>query len=233
MLLVFTMTSCTEDTPSPIMPGGNKSENSVSTSSTNSTESDTTSDPTNVDEPSITETDSNTITTPTSQNSDSGGKTTTTTKATTKPTSKATTKVPITTKAPTKAPTTTKATQAPVGRTWKYEAAMSDELFKLVNDYRASQSVAKLAYDSTCAAGAKTRAEYNAKNDILSDHGLSQIGTGGNTKNTAQGLFENWKNSPKHRQNMIETFFIEGGGAIYSDSRGYFYAIFQFSDGWD
>lgn len=131
----------------------------------------------------------------------------------------------------TKITSTTSTTKKPV-RTWEYEGDMSDELFKLVNDYRASQGVAKLTYDPECANGAKTRSEYNAKNQILAAHEVAQIGTGGAISKTPQAMFENWKNSEGHRKSMLRTEEIMGGAAIYSDSNGYYYAIFQFSDGW-
>jgi len=109
-------------------------------------------------------------------------------------------------------------------RTCVYNAVLSDQVFTLVNNFRAENSVAKLTYNATNAGYAKAQAEYNAVNDVAdkAQHTSRQIGacgTGINTRGGASAIpsiaLTNWQNSAGHRTNMLNEKFTLGGVAVY------------------
>jgi uncharacterized protein YkwD len=116
-------------------------------------------------------------------------------------------------------------TQPPANvRTCVYNAELSNQVFQLVNDFRAENGVAKLTYNATNAGYAKAQAEYNAVNDVedMAQHTSRQIGacgTGINTRGGASAIptiaVTNWQNSAGHRKNMLDPQFDIGGVAVY------------------
>ncbi|MDU4882539.1 MAG: CAP domain-containing protein [Clostridium celatum] len=113
--------------------------------------------------------------------------------------------------------------QAPV-RTWEYMSSMSDELFRLISDYRVSNGLCGLTYDASIQQKAKTRAEYNAKNST-SGHDDSQISITTGLDSTPQEFLQCWINSPDHNNYMLNSLLTRGGVAVYKDSNDYYYIV--------
>lgn len=115
-------------------------------------------------------------------------------------------------------------------RTWQYMSSLSQQTFNALNNYRTSHGVKELKYSSSCANGAKSQAESNAKNRNAG-HGYYQISyVGGGS--SASSYINAWANSAGHKKNMLDKDMVEGGVAVYKDSDGVYYTVVQFGDDW-
>lgn len=139
-------------------------------------------------------------------------------------------------------------------------AQVADQIVYLLNQYRQSQGKAILTRDSALMAGALERAQDEAQaiNDhggdiMVADHtnangtsfdlspGLigTQVGgenlavRSGGTDNSAQvasKLMTQWKNSPGHNENMLDSSFSRIGVGVVRTKNGYYVAVQDF--GW-
>ncbi|MBM7835623.1 CAP domain-containing protein [Clostridium sardiniense] len=115
-------------------------------------------------------------------------------------------------------------------RTWQYMSSLSQQTFNALNNYRTSHGVKALKHSSSCASGAKSQAESNAKNRNAG-HGYYQISyVGGGS--SASSYINAWANSAGHKKNMLDKDMVEGGVAVYKDSDGVYYVVAQFGDDW-
>ena len=115
-------------------------------------------------------------------------------------------------------------------RTWQYMSSLSQQTFNALNNYRTSHGVKALKYSSSCASGAKSRAEYNAKNKVVG-HDTFQIALG-STSGTANSFINQWTSSSNHKRNILDDKMVDGAVAVYKDSDGYYYVVAQFGDDW-
>lgn len=116
-------------------------------------------------------------------------------------------------------------------RTWEYMSSMSDELFGLLNNYRVSNGLSALTYDSSIQEKARARAEYNAENET-SGHDYYQISITTGLDSTPQEFLQCWINSPDHNNYMLNSLLTRGGVAIYKDSNDYYYIVAGLATDW-
>lgn len=116
-------------------------------------------------------------------------------------------------------------------RTCVYDEALSKEVFKLVNAFRAENGVPMLNYNADCVGIAYRQAEYNSVEQISDRayHGIGQCGAGAplypdsKIKEIPPEIVEAWKISPAHRNALVDLYgendeYIpntEGGCAVF------------------
>jgi uncharacterized protein YkwD len=118
-----------------------------------------------------------------------------------------------------------------------------------VNDYRRSQGLQAVAPDAKLAEAARQLAEYMARTGtfahdadgrqpwdravqngyqycVISENIAYLYGS--TNAEVASRLFEGWKASPGHRQNMLDARVVDTGIVIARGATGYFYAVQMF-----
>ncbi len=169
---------------------------------------------------------------------------TTKTPVTEKPT-KATTKAPVTekpTQATTKAPVTEKTTEVTTNAP-NVNNSMAQQVLNLVNNARAQNGLSVLKLNNNLSAVAQKKAEDMKKNNYFShtsptygspfnmmkNAGISYKTAGENIaygQKTAQAVFNDWMNSPGHRQNILGKSYKEMGLGVTSGGRMYWSQMF-------
>jgi len=92
-----------------------------------------------------------------------------------------------------------------------FDKKLSDEVFRLINNFRVENGLAELKYNEACAGYAYWQAEYNAVEDVphKSHHMDEQNGAAGtlysnpDTRKIPAMVVDGWKNSPGHRDAML------------------------------
>ena len=210
-------------------PSANKK---LSNSSSSSNKPSTTTKPSN----SSSSSSKPSTTTKPSNSSSSSNKPSTTTKpsnsssSSSKPSAN---KKPSTSSSSNSKPSTTKpsnSSNSSSTRTWQYMSSLSKETFNALNEFRKANGVATLKYSSSEQSRANSVAEECAKNSYIR-HDLMQISLG-NEIGTPSSFINQWSNSSSHRNSMLESAFVEGAVSVYKDSKGYYYVVASFGDGW-
>ena len=116
-------------------------------------------------------------------------------------------------------------------RTWEYQAGMSNELLNLINDYRTSKGLHALAYSNKLASDVKQHCEEMAQNGTsfhkTYPNSFAQNVFSGNTVSSASGILGKWKASSGHNMALLDEDITEGVCAVYRDSDGDYYAVFD------
>ena len=115
-------------------------------------------------------------------------------------------------------------------RTWEYQAGMSSELLNLISDFRQANGLNRLNHSGAMAQATKQHCEEMAKNGATfhkDDAGewVQNVAMGTNV--SAQGILNMWKASSGHRQALLDEDITEGVCAVYRDSDGDYYAVFN------
>lgn len=115
-------------------------------------------------------------------------------------------------------------------RTWEYQAGMSSELLNLINNYRTSQGLHALAYSNKLAGDVKQHCEEMAQKGYTfhKTYAESCAQNVAKTRNaTAQEFLNMWKASSGHNMALLDEDITEGVCAVYKDSDGDYYAVFD------
>ncbi|EGS9999615.1 hypothetical protein I9Y31_001875 [Clostridium perfringens] len=116
-------------------------------------------------------------------------------------------------------------------RTWEYQSGMSSELLNLINNYRTSQGLHALAYSNKLAGDVKQHCEEMAQNGTsfhkTYPNSFAQNVFSGNTVSSASGILGKWKASSGHNMALLDEDITEGVCAVYKDSDGDYYAVFD------
>ena len=117
-------------------------------------------------------------------------------------------------------------------RTWAYDQAVSNQVENLINQFRKENGLPAITGTATTNQQAKDLAYKLAKNRT-SEHGEAEMGSmlyGGNksSNEVAQEIFTQFKNSPTHRADMLQKYYVNMSVATYKASTGYYYTGVQF-----
>ena len=115
-------------------------------------------------------------------------------------------------------------------RTWEYQAGMSNELLNLINNYRTSQGLHALAYSNKLVGDVKQHCEEMAQKGYTfhKTYAESCAQNVAKTRNaTAQEFLNMWKASSGHNMALLDEDITEGVCAVYKDSDGDYYAVFD------
>ena len=115
-------------------------------------------------------------------------------------------------------------------RTWEYQSGMSSELLNLISDFRQANGLNRLNHSGTMAQATKQHCEEMAQNGATfhkndADEWVQNVAMGTNV--SAQGILNMWKASSGHRQALLDKDIKEGVCAVYRDSDGDYYAVFN------
>ncbi|EGT0000779.1 hypothetical protein I9Y31_003099 [Clostridium perfringens] len=115
-------------------------------------------------------------------------------------------------------------------RTWEYQAGMSSELLNLISDFRQANGLNRLNHSGAMAQATKQHCEEMAQNGATfhkddADEWVQNVAMGTNV--SAQGILNMWKASSGHRQALLDEDITEGVCAVYKDSDGDYYAVFN------
>lgn len=115
-------------------------------------------------------------------------------------------------------------------RTWEYQAGMSNELLNLISDFRQANGLNRLNHSGAMAQATKQHCEEMAQNGATfhkndADEWVQNVAMGTNV--SAQGILNMWKASSGHRQALLDEDITEGVCAVYKDSDGDYYAVFN------
>ncbi|XZM35318.1 CAP domain-containing protein (plasmid) [Clostridium perfringens] len=115
-------------------------------------------------------------------------------------------------------------------RTWEYQAEMSNELLNLISDFRQANGLNTLNHSGAMAQATKQHCEEMAQNGATfhkddADEWVQNVAMGTNV--SAQGILNMWKASSGHRQALLDKDIKEGVCAVYRDSDGDYYAVFN------
>lgn len=116
-------------------------------------------------------------------------------------------------------------------RTWEYQFGMSSELLNLISDFRQANGLNRLNHSGAMAQATKQHCEEMAKNGTSfhkndADEWVQNVFSG-NTVSTSNGILEKWKASSGHKQALLDEDITEGVCAVYKDSDGDYYAVFN------
>uniref|UniRef100_UPI0024BCDF3D CAP domain-containing protein n=1 Tax=Clostridium perfringens TaxID=1502 RepID=UPI0024BCDF3D len=116
-------------------------------------------------------------------------------------------------------------------RTWEYQAGMSSELLNLISDFRQANGLNRLNHSGAMAQATKQHCEEMAKNGTSfhkddADEWVQNVFSG-DTVSSSSGILEKWKASSGHRQALLDEDITEGVCAVYKDSDGRYYAVFN------
>ncbi|MFH5911265.1 CAP domain-containing protein [Clostridium perfringens] len=116
-------------------------------------------------------------------------------------------------------------------RTWEYQSGMSSELLNLISDFRQANGLNRLNHSGAMAQATKQHCEEMAQNGTSfhkndADEWVQNVFSG-NTVSTSSGILEKWKASSGHRQALLDEDITEGVCAVYRDSDGDYYAVFN------
>ncbi|WP_338730419.1 CAP domain-containing protein [Clostridium perfringens] len=115
-------------------------------------------------------------------------------------------------------------------RTWEYQEGMSNELLNLISDFRQANGLNRLNHSGAMAQATKQHCEEMAQNGATfhkndADEWVQNVAMGTNV--SAQGILNMWKASSGHRQALLDEDITEGVCAVYKDSDGDYYAVFN------
>ncbi len=115
-------------------------------------------------------------------------------------------------------------------RTWEYQSGMSSELLNLISDFRQANGLNRLNYSGAMAQATKQHCEEMAQNGATfhkddADEWVQNVAKTHNA--TAQEFLNMWKASSGHRQALLDEDITEGVCAVYRDSDGDYYAVFN------
>lgn len=116
-------------------------------------------------------------------------------------------------------------------RTWEYQAGMSSELLNLISDFRQANGLNRLNHSGAMAQATKQHCEEMAQNGTSfhkddADEWVQNVFSG-DTVSTSSGILEKWKASSGHKQALLDEDITEGVCAVYKDSDGRYYAVFN------
>ncbi len=116
-------------------------------------------------------------------------------------------------------------------RTWEYQTGMSSELLNLISDFRQANGLNRLNHSGAMAQATKQHCEEMAKNGTSfhkddADEWVQNVFSG-DTVSTSSGILEKWKASSGHRQALLDEDITEGVCAVYKDTDGRYYAVFN------
>ncbi|EGS9999351.1 hypothetical protein I9Y31_001592 [Clostridium perfringens] len=116
-------------------------------------------------------------------------------------------------------------------RTWEYQAGMSSELLNLISDFRQANGLNRLNHSGAMAQATKQHCEEMAQNGTSfhkddADEWVQNVFSG-DTVSTSSGILEKWKASSGHKQALLDEDITEGVCAVYKDSNGRYYAVFN------
>lgn len=116
-------------------------------------------------------------------------------------------------------------------RTWEYQAGMSNELLNLISDFRQANGLNRLNHSGAMAQATKQHCEEMAQNGTSfhkddADEWVQNVFSG-DTVSTSSGILEKWKASSGHRQALLDEDITEGVCAVYKDTDGRYYAVFN------
>ena len=115
----------------------------------------------------------------------------------------------------------------------QYMDAMTQQLWSEYNTYRQSLGLNPLKWSDKYAEWTKNHAEEMAKNNTGSYHksypeGGQVVGNNSSKNLSASKILQQFKNSPKHNQNITEADLTEGACAVYKSSDGDYYFTIGF-----
>ncbi|EGT0001012.1 hypothetical protein I9Y31_003345 [Clostridium perfringens] len=115
-------------------------------------------------------------------------------------------------------------------RTWEYQSGMSNELLNLISDFRQANGLNRLNHSGAMAQATKQHCEEMAQNGATfhkndADEWVQNVAKTNNA--TAQEFLNMWKASSGHRQALLDEDITEGVCAVYRDSDGDYYAVFN------
>ena len=118
-------------------------------------------------------------------------------------------------------------------KTVKYMAEMSQQLWSDYNAYRQSLGLNTLKWSDKYATWTKQHTEEMAKKNTGSYHKTypegGQVVRNNSSKNlTASAILQQFKNSPKHNENITEPDLTEGACAVYMSTDGDYYFTIGF-----
>ncbi|MBO3323858.1 CAP domain-containing protein [Clostridium perfringens] len=115
-------------------------------------------------------------------------------------------------------------------RTWEYQSGISSELLNLISDFRQANGLNRLNHSGAMAQATKQHCEEMAQNGATfhkNDAGEWVQNVAKTHNATASEFLEMWKASSGHRQALLDEDITEGVCAIYRDSDGDYYAVFN------
>ena len=116
-------------------------------------------------------------------------------------------------------------------RTWEYQEGMTQQLWSEFNAYRQSKGLNALTWSGKYASWTKTHCEEMAKKEdaFHGDYpeGGDVTGYNGSSMN-ANKILNQFKNSPQHNKNILDSELTEGACAVYKDSLGKYYFVIGF-----
>ena len=132
---------------------------------------------------------------------------------------------------PTEKPQEQKPIEKP--KTVKYMAEMSQQLWSEYNAYRQSLGLNTLKWSDKYATWTKQHTEEMAKKNTGSyhkpyDEGGQVVGNNSSKNLTASAILQQFKNSPKHNENITEPDLTEGACAVYMSTDGDYYFTIGF-----
>ncbi|XZM35171.1 CAP domain-containing protein (plasmid) [Clostridium perfringens] len=115
-------------------------------------------------------------------------------------------------------------------RTWEYQNGISSELLNLISDFRQANGLNRLNHSGAMAQATKQHCEEMAQNGATfhkndADEWVQNVAKTNNA--TAQEFLNMWKASSGHRQALLDEDITEGVCAVYRDSDGDYYAVFN------
>lgn len=118
-------------------------------------------------------------------------------------------------------------------KTVKYMAEMSQQLWSDYNAYRQSLGLNTLKWSDKYATWTKQHTEEMAKKNTGSYHktypeGGQVVGNNSSKNLTASAILQQFKNSPKHNENITEPDLTEGACAVYISADGDYYFTIGF-----
>lgn len=133
---------------------------------------------------------------------------------------------------PSSKPEESKPVEKPVA-TVQYMDAMTQQLWSNYNAYRQSLGLNPLKWSGKYAGWTKSHCEEMAKKGDRSYHkdypeGGQVVGHNSAKNLTASDILQQFKNSPKHNENITEADLTEGACAVYKSADGGYYFVIGF-----
>ncbi|PWX28705.1 hypothetical protein CYK93_16930, partial [Clostridium perfringens] len=115
----------------------------------------------------------------------------------------------------------------------QYMDSMTQQLWSEYNSYRQSLGLNPLKWSGKYAEWTRKHAEEMAKKNTGSYHksypeGGQVVGNNSSKNLNASKILQQFKNSPKHNQNITEADLTEGACAVYKSSDGDYYFTIGF-----
>ena len=121
-------------------------------------------------------------------------------------------------------------THKPTERKFEYMKDLSNETLHLINEYRQAHGIKKVENSEKEVVRAKSKAEFNARNDIWgNDYNQLAIVTPNASK--ASEFIDIWTKDKDYRMKLLDKNNLQGGVAVYRDNFDKYFVVASFSNG--